>query len=147
MTAALGTLVVDDPGVAALRIPVDRMVDGPVPDAAGSHVPHEGLEGVDVACRIARQFDVRDVTAVGEGVIRSLNADLVRSTDVVPDRHVEAVGVVLPVGDSRDRPVTLTIHPHESPRQSLRRCGQGREVQPGALGRLVHPLSQVADDP
>ena len=83
---------------------------------------------------------------VGQGVVGGLDGDLLMGGDGEIHRHVEGVGVVVPVSDAGDGAVLFLVDADEPAGEPLGGGGQQREVQatPGALG--VHPGAHVGDD-
>ena len=122
------------------------MVDRAVADAALLHAADHLLKGLQVVGGVAVHLDVADVAGVGEGVVGRLDPDLVVGGDGVVHRHVEGVGVVLPVGDPLDGAVPGPVQLDEPAGQALRRGGQQGEVQPPLLALLIHPRPHVGDD-
>ena len=76
------------------------MVDGAV---AYPHFLH-GLDDVfkclKVVQRIAVNFHIADVAAVGECMVGGFKTDFVEGRDWEVDRNVEGICVIVPVGDS-----------------------------------------------
>ena len=68
------------------------------------------IEGFGVLAGVAVQLDISDVPAVGQRVVGSFQADLLEGVDVVVDRNVEGVGVVVAVGDARDDTEALAVN-------------------------------------
>ena len=87
------------------------------------------IKGIQVLAGVAVQLDIGDVPAVGQRVVGSLQADLLEGVDVVVDRDVEGVGVVVAVGDARDDAEALAVHPDKSAGQPLCRGGDQRKVE------------------
>ena len=79
----------DDPAVAAAGIPVDRVVDAAIADIVFLHAAHHGFKGFQVVGRIAVHLHIGDVPAVGQRMIRRLQADLVKCADVIIHRDME----------------------------------------------------------
>ena len=78
------------------------MVDRTITDADLRHVLHDLFESIQVLRRVAIEFNVADVASVGERVVRSFERELLESRNLVVDRHVEGVSVVIAVGNARD---------------------------------------------
>ena len=144
--AAAGADLADDSGVAAHRVPVHRMVHRAVAHAGFLHAADDGLKGGQVAGGVAVHFHVGDVAGIGQGVVGRFPLDLIKGADVVIDRYMEAVGVVIPVGDALDLAEDLLVDADEAAGQALRRSGQQGEVEAGGLGLLVAALAHMADD-
>ena len=131
---------------SANRVAVHRVVDGAITDTDLRHVLHDLFESVQVLRRVAIEFDVADVASVGERMVRSFERKLLESRNLVVDRHVEGVGVVIAVGNARDNAKLLLVHAHEAAREAFsRRCKQA-EVEAKAFGFLVAEFAHVADN-
>ena len=111
VSAAAGTGVTDDAGVSAGRVMVNRMVDGAVPDTGFLHAPYDVLEGIQIFQRISIQFDVCNVPAVGQLMIRCFQTDLVVGGNIIIYRNMERVGIIFSVGDAGDDAVLLLVDP------------------------------------
>ena len=132
--------------ISANRVAVDRMVDGAVADACIVHTTDNRLERIHVVGGIAVQFNIADVTGVGQCVVRRFLLNLLEGRDVVPHRDVEGVGVVIFVGHTRNHTEAFFIHADKASRQSLCRCCQQREVHLGLLTLAVAVSAHIADD-
>ena len=106
----------------------------------------DGLERLQVLGRVAVELNVGDMARVRERVVRRLDLYLVERADVVAHRHVEAVRVVVAVGDALDGAVARAVHAHEAAGQAL--GGRGYQaVVHLALGRqAVQVAAHVPDD-
>ena len=122
------------------------MVDAAVADAALLHAADDLLEGLQVVGGIAVHLDIADVAGVGEGVVGGLNPDFIVGGDGVVHRHVEGVGVVLPVGDPLDGAVTGPVQLDEPAGQPLGGGGDEGKVEAPFGGLLVHAGPHVGDD-
>lgn len=143
---AVRALVLDDAGVAADRVAVDRMVDGKVSHIRVVHGADDGLERLDVLRRVAVHLDVGDVARVLEGVIRRLDADFIDGADWIVDRHMARVRHVVAVGDAFDDAILFTVRALELTGGRLRGRCKAAPVHVLALHVVIHALAQVADD-
>lgn len=85
------------------------MVDRTVTDAGFFHAADELFKSVHVLKRVAVQFHIGDVSAIGESMIRCLQTYFIKGIDVKVDWNVEGVGVVVAVGDARNHTKTLAV--------------------------------------
>ena len=99
-SAAFRACAVDDSRIAANRVAVYRMVDRAVADPLFLHVADDLLERLEVFERVAIHLYIRDVTRVGEFVVRRLYVDLLERGYFMVYRHMEGVRVIFMVGDS-----------------------------------------------
>lgn len=70
---AVRALVSNDAGIAADWVAVDRMIDRAVTDAGFFHAADELLKSIHVLERVAVQFHIGDVSAIGESMVRCLS--------------------------------------------------------------------------
>ena len=122
------------------------MVDAAVADLAVMHPANHLFKGFHVSGRIAVKFHIADVAGVAQGMIRSFQTDLVVGRDRIPDRNMEAVGVILAVRDARNLSEALLVLCNELARETFsRRCEQG-EVHLHFLRLLIAELTHMFDD-
>ena len=100
LAVAAWALVVDDAGVAALRVAVYRVIYRAVADALLLHAADYLLECVEVLQRVAVKLDVADVAGIGQRMIGRFDGKFFKRVDGEIYRHMEGVGVVVPVGAS-----------------------------------------------
>ncbi len=126
--AAAGARVADDAGIAADRISVHRVVYRAVAHPGFLHAADHRFKGLGVFADVAVQLHIADVARVGQGVIRGLQLNFLKGPDVVIDRHMEGICIIIPVGDAGDFAVDLFINPHEPAGKALGGGGQQSEV-------------------
>ena len=68
---------------------------------------------------IRDSLDVADVTGVGQGVIGSLDGDLLKGADGIVHRHMEGVGVVFPIGHAGDDAILFLVDADKAAAQTL----------------------------
>ena len=77
-SSALRTHIIDYAGISAARVTVYRMVYRTVADTVLLHASDDLLESVQVLHRVSVEFDIGDVSAVCQSVIRSFEPDLLK---------------------------------------------------------------------
>ena len=122
------------------------MFDGAVADACLFHTANQLHEGFGVLAGVAVQLDIGDVPAVGQRVVGSFQANLLEGVDVVVDRNVEGVGVVVAVGDARDDTEALAVNLDKSAGQPFCRGGNQRKVELHLFAGSIHPRPHMTDD-
>ncbi len=146
MAAAAGTNIVDNAVIAAHRVSVYRVVYRAVADPRFLHAADHAFKGVDVLAHVAVQLHIADMARVGQGVEGRFLPDLFKGVDGIIHRHMEGVGVIIPVRHAGDLSKLLLVDAHKGAGKPLRRCGQQRKVQAGFLGLVVHALAHIGDD-
>ena len=122
------------------------MIDASVTDAVFLHATDDLLKGLQVFRGIAVHLDIADVPGVGKRVIGRLDPDLIVGGDREIHRHMEGVGVIVPVGDARDRSEAGLVQFDEAAGEALRRgCQQGK-VEPPLRALFIHPGAHMGDD-
>ena len=102
--AAAGTYIVDDAVIAADRIAVYGMVHGAVADAAVVHAADDGLKGLEIMRRIAIHLHIADMAGIREIMIRTLDLDLFCGGNRIVYGNMEAVRIIIAIGDARILP-------------------------------------------
>ena len=88
LAMTLRTLVIDDAGIAAAWIAVDRVIDRTIADAVFFHAAHDLLKRIQIFERIAVQLDIGDMPAVGQLMVRRFQADLLKRIDRIINRDI-----------------------------------------------------------
>lgn len=128
-SSALRANIFDDTGIATNRIAVNGVVNTAVADPLFLHATDDLLKGFQIVRGISVQFHISNMTAIGQGVIRSLQTDFIKSTNVIIDRNVEGVGIILPIGNPGDRAVLLSVEFNKPAGKAFGGGCNQREVQ------------------
>ena len=107
------------------------------------HAADNALEGVQVLANVPVQLHVADMSGVGQSVEGGLLLYLLKGGDGVVHRHMEGVGVVVPVGDALYYAVLLLVYPCKGAGEPFGRGGKQRKVQAGLLRELIHTLAHI----
>ena len=83
---------------------------------------------------------------VSKGVVGSFQLELPVRLDGVVHRHMERVGVVIPVGDTGDLAVDLLVDADEPAGKSFGGGGEEGEVEAGLFRFVIHALAHMGDD-
>ena len=110
LTVALRTLIVDNAGIPAAWVAVDRMINRAVADSAFFHAANDFLEGIQIFERISVELDIGDMAAVGELMIRCFQSDLLKRVNRIIDRNMEAVCIVVTIGNTRNAAVFFSVN-------------------------------------
>ena len=121
-SAARGTGVSDNAGIAANGVMVNGVVDRAVADAVVVHQAYDFLECVDIFSRITVNLNVGDMTAVCEVMVRTFDSDLISSGDLVIHRNVEGVCIIISVSYVRNLAEFLLVDLDESTGETFCRC-------------------------
>ena len=86
------------------------MVDRTVANALLFHATDDPFKGVQVLRGVSIHLNIADMTGVGQGVIRCFNGNLVIRGDGIIHRHMERIGVVIPVGNPLNNSISFFIY-------------------------------------
>ena len=109
-SAALRTDVVDNAGVTAYRVPVHRMIDRTISNPGFLRTAHHLFKGFQIIGRIAVQFDIGNMSAIGEIMIRGLYFNLIPGGNIIIDRHMEGIRIIFAVSNTGDFTKPFRVH-------------------------------------
>ena len=76
------------------------MIDASVTNTSFFHVSYNTLKSSQVFGRITVQFYIGNMTGIGKSMVWSFNVDLLKSREMIIDRNMKTVGVVVTIGNS-----------------------------------------------
>ena len=144
--AAARTMIADDAVVAAGRVAIDRVIDRTITDALFAHKTDDLLECFKIRGSVTIHLDIRDVTGIGEGVIGGLETDLIENRRVVVHRDMEAVRIILLVGDSLNLAEPILIDPQESAGQTFGGSRQKGVIEAGFRRHFIAIRTHMCHD-
>ena len=129
--------------ISAVQATVTVVVDRAVANVVLVHQVNDVHDSLWVVGGIAIDFDVEDVSASCNLVVRSLNLGLVLGAALVVYRHMVAIGVINLVGHSRNLTKVLAVASSESSSESLGWSCEHAVVVLVVLAELVDALAHV----
>ena len=93
---------------------VDRKIDSGVTDIRFRHATQDVFNGFGIVNRRRIELHIADMTGIGVFVIDTFTAHFFKGADRVTDWYMEGVAVILAIGNTRDDPVFLAIHPDKT---------------------------------
>ena len=87
------------------------MIDASVTDAGFFHVSYNSFESSQVFGRITVQFYIGNMTGIGKSMVWSLNVDLLKSREMIIDRNMKTVSVVVTIGNSLNNTEFFSVSP------------------------------------
>ena len=137
--------IINDAGIAADRVTVNRMVDGTIADTTFLHVTDNRFKGIQILCRVTIQLYIADMTAIGQLMIWCLKLNFPERSNRIIYRYVEGIGIVIPVCYTLNGTKAFPIQTDEASGQALCRChGSHDPCVPACVLRWSGPCSVPA---
>ena len=112
---AMWTFVGDNAGVAANGVAIDGVIYAEVSHIGIVHGAYQSLERGNIFGRVAVHFDIGDMPRVANGVVRSLDTNLIARADWEINGNVAGIGHIRAVGDAFYSSVNFSIGTLELP--------------------------------